>query len=94
MTDIGLTSRTYQNLYAGAIGRFLFAALARKFRRSHQQHSSRIASSFTNELRTDLGFENPPMRPISRFQGFENDAFLVKQSTEALQFHLTRGIER
>jgi hypothetical protein len=94
MTDIGLTSYTYPNLNAGAILRWLLAALARSFRRSNQQQSSRIASSLSDQLRTDLGFENPRLQPISRFQGFEIETCIVKQSPEALQLHLTRGIER
>jgi hypothetical protein len=50
-----------------------------------------VTGSLTDAQRSDLGFENPPLRPVSKFQDFELDAEGARQPSEALQYHLVRG---
>lgn len=55
---------------------------------------SDLVASLTDEQRSDLGFENPPLAPVSRFQDYELDTMVAKQSPDAMQLWLTRGLER
>jgi hypothetical protein len=94
MTDIAMTLPAHLHLRAGALCLSVLKAVAKSFQRSKRCSASEIATFLTDELRADLAFENPPLRPVSRFQGFEIETYIAKQSPEALQFQLTRGIER
>ncbi len=72
--------------------RFIMGGLA--LLRPRRTRTGNIAAALSNQQRSDLGIENPPLDPVSKFQGFELDLWVAKQSSDALQHELLRGIER
>lgn len=62
--------------------------------RSRRPLNRNIAATLNDEQRSDLGIENPPLEPISKFQGFELGLWVAKHCPDALQHELLRGIDR
>lgn len=89
----GMASRLPLPVFLGtSIFRFITGVLA--LGRPRRTHTRNIAAVLSDEQRSDLGIENPPLDPVSKFQGFELDLWVAKQCSDALQHDLLRGIVR
>lgn len=89
----GMTLKAPLNISVGALlsrGMAILIGLVR----SRQPKVLNIAAALNDKQRSDLGIENPPLDPVSKFQGFELDLWIAKQSRDALQHELLRGIDR
>lgn len=87
----GMTSTLPLRTTFGAVISLAIALL----RPRHQRKIAKVdvVGSLTNAQREDLGYENPPLAAVSKFDGFELETWVTKQSPEALQYYLLRGIE-
>ena len=88
----GLTLKTPLRVSVGAAFSFGMQFLLGAFRPAMSRNAD-IAASSNDEQTSELGLETSPLTRMSRFQGFELDAWVAKQSPDALQYYLVRGIE-
>jgi hypothetical protein len=55
--------------------------------------TANVVGSLIDNRRDDLGYKNAQLAPASKFDDFELDVWVAKQSCEALQYYLVRGIK-
>lgn len=88
----GMVSSIPHRISFASLFDHLFSRLSRPAFRAPAGADS-VVENLSDAQRDDLGFENPPLAAVSKFQGFELDAWVGKQSPDALQYYLLRGIE-
>lgn len=87
----GMTSTIQFRMSFRAIASFLWSHFLQGLKGMRVPGNTEVVGNFTEDQRDDLVYEKLPLAPVSKFDDFELDLWMAKQSSEALHYHLVRG---